>query len=252
MSLESVLAHWFADYGRAHVVALGEGHIHATYRVEVGEGVFVLQNINEYVFKDGDLVMLQTARLLECWREQSMYVVPELKVTLEGMPSVRVSGALWRVWSYVSGTRVVDPVENITQAQAAGVAFGALQHSLAQLNGARFKTPIEGFLQLPHYLERFSEVAGKAPKELLDIVERHSYLADQLCGVNTHIHGDCKVNNLLFQEASDRVIAVIDFDTAMYGHWAWDFGDLVRSVSHSRGCCDVQYFAACLRGFATH
>ena len=37
----------------------------------------------------------------------------------------------------------------------------------------------------------------------------------------------------------------------MNGHWAWDFGDLVRSVAFSRGGFDVDDYRACLQGFLT-
>ena len=48
---------------------------------------------------------------------------------------------------------------------------------------------------------------------------------------NAIIHGDCKINNVLFDQQGERVLAVIDLDNNMSGHWAWDFGDLVRSVT---------------------
>ena len=44
------------------------------------------------------------------------------------------------------------------------------------------------------------------------------------------IHGDCKVNNLLFHPTKDAVTAIVDLDTVMLGDPAWDFGDLVRSA----------------------
>ena len=56
----------------------------------------------------------------------------------------------------------------------------------------------------------------------------------------------------MFDQRGEKVVAVIDFDTAMYGHWAWDLGDLVRSVCFSRGAADADYFAACVQGFVNH
>ncbi len=47
----------------------------------------------------------------------------------------------------------------------------------------------------------------------------------------TVIHGDCKVNNLLFAEDADEVVAILDLDTLMSGAWWLDFGDLVRSAA---------------------
>jgi hypothetical protein len=68
---------------------------------------------------------------------------------------------------------------------------------------------------------------------------------------NGIIHGDCKINNVLFDQQGERVLSVIDLDNNMKGHWAWDFGDLVRSVAFSRGGFDVDDYRACLQGFLT-
>ena len=46
------------------------------------------------------------------------------------------------------------------------------------------------------------------------------------------------------------MLGVIDLDTVGPGHWAWDFGDLVRSVAFSHGGVDMDQFRACVRGFS--
>ena len=66
---------------------------------------------------------------------------------------------------------------------------------------------------------------------------------------NAHVHADCKVNNLLFNAQGTRVAAVIDLDTTMYGHWAWDFGDLMRSIAFSRGRADLVDYENAAEGF---
>ena len=63
------------------------------------------------------------------------------------------------------------------------------------------------------------------------------------------IHGDCKINNLLFDRLGASVLSVIDLDNNMVGHWVWDFGDLVRSVAFSQGGFDRLDYQACLEGF---
>jgi len=241
--------HWFDD---VQLDRLGAGHIHDTYLAVTGGEEFVLQRINSVVFTDPGLVMAQTHRLLAQWRQQSIYAAPELIASKRGALGEWVDGEYWRVWGFLADTIVVDPIESIAQARAAGRAFAELQASLAQMQGPTFRDPIEGFLQLDHYLQDYDNLAGAAPAGLRALVQAHRHLAVQFAQRNAHIHGDCKINNLLFDPVGEHVVAVIDFDTAMYGHWAWDFGDLVRSVCFSRGRVDVEYFAACLTGFAEH
>jgi Ser/Thr protein kinase RdoA (MazF antagonist) len=248
VSAERALQHWF---DQARVAPLGEGHIHDTYEVTAPSGHFVLQSVNHQVFADPELVMRQTGRVLQQWRQQTEYVVPALVAARDGSLAKWIDGEYWRVWEFIADTRVVDPIANTRQALQAGKAFGALQRHLGRLPGPQLIEPIPGFLQLRHYLQAYDLVANGAPRELHALVDRHRHLADELGQRNTTIHGDCKINNLLFDSAAQQVVAVIDFDTVMHGHWAWDFGDLVRSVCFSRGAADVGYFAAALQGFAS-
>jgi len=244
---EHAAQYWFDE---VRLQLLGEGHIHDTYLAATGAGEFVLQRINTVVFTDPELVMAQTQRLLTQWQQQQNYAVPMLRRSKSGAPGEWVDGEYWRAWEYLGDTVVVDPIESVDQALGAGRAFAAFQASLAELPGPSFRDPIEGFLQLRHYLHEYDKHSHAAPSGLRALVQSHRHLADQFAERNAHIHGDCKINNLLFDAMGEKVVAVIDFDTAMYGHWAWDFGDLVRSVCFSRGAADVEYFAACLAGFA--
>ncbi len=61
------------------------------------------------------------------------------------------------------------------------------------------------------------------------------------------MHGDCKVNNLLFRD--NEACCVLDLDTVMYGHWGLDFGDLVRSGADVGGRFSLALYEALVRGF---
>ena len=79
----------------------------------------------------------------------------------------------------------------------------------------------------------------------------HRRLSGSLASRGAVIHGDCKLNNLLFATGSAKVLAVLDLDTVMAGHRAWDFGDLCRSVL--MGCAHTEemknLFSALSEGF---
>ncbi len=249
MSARNAAALWFDEF---ELAPLGAGHIHDTYLVKAGDGDYVLQRLNQAVFANPELVMAQTQRVLDRWQRQDRYTVPRIQATKTGELGAWQDDEFWRVWVFVQDTVVVDPLQTPDQARAAGSAFAAFQHNLADLPGERFVDTIEGFLQLGYYLQAFDQVASGAPAGPRRLIDQHRDLASRLAERNAYIHGDCKINNLLFDASGARVVAVIDFDTAMYGHWAWDFGDLVRSVCHSRGGLDLMYFRACLEGFAAH
>ena len=78
------------------------------------------------------------------------------------------------------------------------------------------------------------------------IIDASLGLLSALGAERVFIHGDCKINNVLFENDRDQAKAVLDLDTVGLGHWAWDFGDLVRSVAFSHGAIELYQFVACV------
>ena len=71
-------------------------------------------------------------------------------------------------------------------------------------------------------------------------------------------HNDTKLNNVLLDDETGEGICVIDLDTVMPGFAAYDFGDMVRTMTCpaaederdlSRVAMDFELFEAVLRGY---
>lgn len=246
---------------------LGQGHIHRTYRVTDASNPgasYVLQQINASVYQDIDLLTAQTQLVLGALTDNPDYIeqyqVPQLMMTIQGAFVVKHAGqeapACWRMWRFVDGSATFDPPQNRQQIYLAGQAFGAYQRGLQSLQPHQLKHTIPDFLHLPAYLAQFDAVLQQSPAEELsqakhwvELVQNHRRWPEELNTPNALIHGDCKINNVLFDRAGRRVLAIIDLDNNMHGHWAWDFGDLVRSVAFSRGGFNPEDYRACVQGF---
>lgn len=246
---------------------LGQGHIHQTYRLTDAsqpDGSYVLQQVNDVVYRDIDLLTAQTQLVLGALANDADYIglyrVPELVPTKRGLPLLRLAiegrTTCWRMWRFVEGSTTFDPPQTPQQIELAGQAFGAYQRALEGLRPAELKHTIPNFLHMSEYLAQFDTVLAKAePAEItqaqpwIDLVQDHRQWTPELAVPNALIHGDCKINNALFDTAGSRVLAIIDLDNNMHGHWAWDFGDLVRSVAFSRGGFDPDDYQACVTGF---
>lgn len=256
-----------AWFDAATVEPLGNGHIHQTFLItNMGEATarYVLQRINPHVYRDIDLLQNQTLGLLRQLTVSSGFVeryqVPELVLTKAG-GSVAVTGhqnsdLVWRLWRYIDNSLVCDPPTNREQIWQAASAFGAYQRALSELTADHFADTIPGFLDMPNYLAHFDEVLAAAipaereqAAEWINVVKVNRQWPIELQQRNGLIHGDCKIDNLLFDQSGEHVLAVIDLDNTMRGHWAWDFGDLVRSVTFSRGGFDALDYRACAEGF---
>ncbi|MDA8953489.1 aminoglycoside phosphotransferase family protein [Pseudomonadales bacterium] len=247
-----VSAQWF---DQVTLAPLGNGHIHHTFLLTTAQHQeqFVLQRVSENVFPDPHLVQRQTQRITEHLLNNdgfsNRYRVPKLQPSKTGEFHHVAESGFWRLWQYFANTQVVESFEQPTQIALTARAFADYQRVLANLPGQPLSETIEGFLQLDFYLQQFSQVAKDAPKDLMNAV---AHLQNQESGFsefNAHVHADCKVNNLLFNAQGTRVAAVIDLDTTMYGHWAWDFGDLMRSIAFSRGRADLVDYENAAEGF---
>ncbi len=255
---------WFEEVA---LEPLGNGHIHQTYLLHSDSSPqerFVLQKINGQVYGDIPALMSQTLGVLKALSANTRYCanyrVPELVSTRGGEPFcvITVNGEhqAWRLWRFVENSMTCDPPTNRQQIRAAAKAFGGYQSAIAALDPKDLVETIPGFLNMTHYLSAFDmAVAQSKASEIqvaspwIALVQRNRHWPKSLLESNAVIHGDCKINNLLFDRLGASVLSVIDLDNNMVGHWAWDFGDLVRSVAFSRGGFDRLDYKACLEGF---
>ncbi len=247
-----VSAQWF---DQVTLAPLGNGHIHHTFLLTTAQHQekFVLQRVSEHVFPDPHLVQRQSQRVIEhllnCEEFSNRYRVPKLQPSKTGEFYHVGKSGFWRLWQYLANTQVVESFENPAQIASTARAFADYQRALLDLPGEPLVETIEGFLQLDFYLQRFDKVAKKAPKDLMRFVAHLHRQGQVFSKFNAHVHADCKVNNLLFNAQGSDVAAVIDLDTTMYGHWAWDFGDLMRSIAFSRGQVDLKDYQSAAEGF---
>lgn len=219
--------------------AFGTGHINSTWRVICEGGTcYVLQRINERVFADAIGVARNTAAVCRHLRNERPRLVPQIVPTRTGEVAALTRDGTYRMLEFVSGRAGQVPLET-EAARAAGHAFGRLQRALADYDPRAHVVPIDRFFELPRYLVMFdaARTGGDDRRQALaaDEVERvhthREYARIGMEGPAGMIHGDCKIDNLIFDQATSAVRAVVDLDTVMWGRRAWDFGDLVRSAS---------------------
>ena len=250
-----------AWWGETEISPLGDGHIHQTFLVHVAktDERCVLQSVNQTVFADVQQMAQQMPVLLQHLAVDREYanafVVADALPTRLGNIVHSVGGETWRAWRYVERSRVVDPFTNMQQVESAAHAFGSFQRSLAGFQPRSWRPPIPGFLELSGYIESYrrcvqANPTDAVPADLTAVIESNLDLVAALGPGRSFIHGDCKINNVLFRDDKDQALAVIDLDTVGPGHWAWDFGDLVRSVAFSHGSVDLGLFQACVKGFS--
>lgn len=237
----------------------GSGHINDTFLatyVSSGRLTRVIhQRINTSVFVRPEEMMDNIVRVTEhigkgggsnSRSSKPNPGVPSVVPARDGRPfAYDHEGGFWRSLTYVEGARSVDRVESASQAREAGRAFGHFQLLLSDLPGPRLYDTIPRFHDGGMRFEAFQKVLVADPvgrgsacgPEIAFLSAREGVLRQPLQWLaegklpERITHNDTKINNLLFDLRSDRVVCVLDLDTVMPGLAGYDFGDLARTAT---------------------
>ncbi|MEG1507615.1 MAG: aminoglycoside phosphotransferase family protein [Akkermansia sp.] len=234
------------------------GHINTTYRATYmkADGTkdqYILQRINNQVFKDPRAVMRNVERVTRHinWkvlriRKDSAGQTLNLYPARGGRSYTELPDhGLWRCYNFIEGTHTYDIVENTRQAYQAGFAFGSFQDLISDMNPEDLAETIPNFHHTRNRYNRLMSVAELDPKnrlatcrEELEFIKKREQDVDTLLNLQqdgtlpTRItHNDTKINNVMMDEKTDQAVCVIDLDTVMPGLVLYDFGDMVRTVT---------------------
>lgn len=234
----------------------GSGHINDTYavvqRCPEGRRRFLLQRINERVFKDPPALMENVARVCahaqERLRRDGVADAQRRSLTLVPARTGRrwhldAQGGHWRCYVFIEGATGHDVIRTPAQAREAAKAFGGFQALLADLPGGRLNETIPDFHHTPNRFAAFrralqADFAGRAAEASEEVAfalghaDEVGVIVDAMASGDIPervTHNDTKLNNVLIDDVTGEGICVIDLDTVMPGSALYDFGDLVRT-----------------------
>lgn len=238
---------------------LRNGHINTTYRAcyRADDGHldrYILQRINDYVFKDPALVMKNVEKVTRhiSWkvlrrRKNAAGQTLTLYPARGGRSYINLpeEGGMWRCYNNIEGTHTYDVVENTRQAYQAGYAFGSFQELVSDMNPEDIRESIPDFHHTPKRYEALmasakADVMGRAAdcRDELELLRSWAPQMGKLVDMQrsgqlpTRItHNDTKINNVMLDEDTDCAVCVIDLDTVMPGLSLYDFGDMVRTAT---------------------
>ena len=232
------------------LVAHDRGHIHDTYistfRAADGSSCrYLHQRMNGTVFTDLPGLMHNVERVTHYLAdEQPEGGLDALRLvrTRDDQAWLRDDRGAWRTYHFVEGTISYDQCPGPEMAHEAARAFGRFQARLRGLPATELVETIPRFFSAPYRLEQLdaairSDVERRVPgaaTELTFVDERRSLvpiIEDRLEDgrlPSRVVHGDTKLNNVLFDVETGQARCVVDLDTCMPGWSLYDFGDLVR------------------------
>lgn len=224
---------------------LTSGHINQTFWVKNNDEQLILQKLNSSVFKN-----------LESINQNILVIGEHLKTSgysdeiLELVPFNNEQFLFeneWRIFKNVENTQTYLKVQSAEQAFVAAQSLSFFHSHISDLNLDKIKDSIQGFLDFEKRFTEFEkaiEIADKArfnraERFIRYLIENKEILTDWLNLIpelpKRIIHGDPKISNFLFDESdTNKVVALIDWDTLLSGPILYDFGDMARSFTNLR------------------
>lgn len=257
----------------AVIEPFGTGLINRTWRVQTGKEEYILQRINEKVFKNPEAIAGNIENIQSYLAKQHpeyFFVAPVRSKNGQTMVGDAEKG-FYRLFPFVQGSRSFDVVQNPDQAFEAARQFGLFTRVLSKFPAESLQITLPGFHDLSARYAQFRQAvsAGNQARRSqaqaeINFLEERSHLVGTFeeirkSGVfRTRVtHHDTKISNVLF-DAANKAICVIDLDTVMPGYFISDVGDMLRTylspVSEeeqdlSRIEVREDYFSAILEGY---
>lgn len=231
---------------------LKRGHIHdtfiSTWRQGGGTRRFIHQRMNHEVFPDLDLLMANihrvTAHIHDRVERQGGdgFEPLQLVTSRNGNPFARTESGAWRTYRFIENSASFDRCKGPEQAYEAARAFGWFQAQLQDLPADQLGETLPRFFSTPFRYEQFQDALLHASPERIASAQdwiRFAQERAEMCPVfedllrsgampSRVVHGDTKLNNILFDTETGKAKGIVDLDTCMAGYSLYDFGDLVR------------------------
>ncbi|RYY61001.1 MAG: aminoglycoside phosphotransferase family protein [Chitinophagaceae bacterium] len=254
-------------------VAFGSGLINHTWKISKNGKFYVLQRINQQVFREPDAIAFNinlTARFLGERYPEYLFVTPERSVDQQDIYHDEESG-YFRLSPFVENSHTIDVVAETGQAYEAARQFGLFTKLLGEMDATRLKITLPDFHNLSLRYEQFGNALRDGNRQrigesapLIEAIIARKGIVDTFVAIRNNAafkiratHHDTKISNVLFDDR-DKGLCVIDLDTLMPGYFISDFGDMMRTYlspvseeekDFSKICIRDGFFEAIVDGY---
>jgi Ser/Thr protein kinase RdoA (MazF antagonist) len=226
-----------------NTTVLKSGLINLTIKVDTNCGNFIVQQINDEVFKHPQTID-NNIKQIETYLQSNFpnYLFPKLVPCSKGNTLHIVNQKYFRVFEFVTNSKTIDVVENEHQAFEAANKFGEFTALLQHFPTNQLQTTLPNFHNLSLRYNQFLSALKNGNKsriaqcnDLIKTVENNTIICKKfehfISNKNSWqrvTHHDTKISNVLFNKAY-QAICIIDLDTVMPGYFISDVGDMIRT-----------------------
>lgn len=267
----------------------GNGHINSTFVVTTEAGTrYILQRISEEAFKDVPALMENIANVTRYLEKKSVqegerpHVLIPVK-TDDGSTFIKIAASqdspagYYRMTPFAENSISLEAPESDEDFYECAVSFATFISDLADYPAETLHETIPNFHNTPDRFRIFHETLDRAKndpklagrieeaKNEIDFALKREGGAGQLQKMRdggelpTRVtHNDTKLNNVLLDSNTRKLLYVIDLDTVMPGLVHFDYGDCIRFGAStasedekdlSKVECDMHLFEVFTKGF---
>jgi thiamine kinase-like enzyme len=262
------------DEKRCNIQPFGNGLINNTWKISCGDTDYILQRINQHIFKQPFLLVDNIRKLSVYFKEnhpEYLFVAPLLTLTGEDF-IIDNKTDYYRMFPFVRDSYTSDTVTKPSLAFEAAKQFGRFTSMLSGFDPLQLDITLPDFHNLSLRYQQFESSikngnAGRISQstECIDFLRRHKSIVEVFEKIKTNphfklrvTHHDTKISNVLFGRENGIGLCVIDLDTVMPGYFISDVGDMLRTYlspvseeekDFSRIEIREEYFRAIAQGY---
>jgi len=283
--VKSIVKHFCISSKLSDIRPLLRGHINDTYVLTTRKNEhivrYILQRINQTVFKDPPSVMGNIIRVTEHIRSRMKQIDPSLasrQLTViasddDTFFNKDSDGNFWRVYNFIEDAVAYDVFESAELAYEVARMFGWFQRMLVDLPGPALHESISDFHNTPKRFETFQRILkedtcnrAKNAKAEIKFLFDNVAICDVLLNLADEdkipvrvTHNDAKINNVMLDKNTNKGVCIVDLDTVMPGLSIYDFGDMIRTGATladederdlSKIAMNLPMFEVLVRGYA--
>lgn len=250
----------------------GNGLINRTWKIHSSAGNYILQKINQQVFRNPRFIASNINRIGEyLTKYYPEYLFTEPLLSLKGEPMVCLEGECYRLFHFIKGSHSIDVVSEQQQAYEAARQFGKFAKLLAGMDTGLLQITLPGFHNLMLRYKQFEEALENGNstritecRNIIEFIRQHKQIAVDFSHIRSNpafklrvTHHDTKISNILFDD-DNKGLCVIDLDTVMPGYFISDVGDMLRTYlspaseeekDYDRIVIRTDFFRAIMEGY---
>lgn len=221
----------------------GNGLINNTWKVVDGNDHYILQKINDNIFKqplDIEYNIHLIAEYLKKNQPGYLFVAP--LTTKNGEEMVHRREGYFRLFPFIKNSYTIDVATTPQQAFEAARQFGLFTKMLSEFPADSLKITLPDFHNLNLRAEQFKEAGKhgnieriKRSVQSIQFILDHTDILYKFQEIQKDkdfkirvTHHDTKISNVLFGK-NEKGLCVIDLDTVMPGYFISDVGDMMRT-----------------------